>query len=75
MIILLEDRPAVICQRLSERDSMQYSEEMIKAFLSEERTYAKEVAETLGIPLKYCHSETRNICIEELVQYVNSNIG
>lgn len=75
MIILLEERPAVICQRLSERDSMQYSEELIKAFLNEERTYAKEVAETLGIPLKYCHSETRNICIDELVQYVNSNIG
>lgn len=74
MIVLLEESPAVICQRLSERDTMQYSEDLIKSFLLEERMYANEVADTLGIPLKCCNSETRNVCINELIQYVNSNI-
>lgn len=75
MIVLLEESPAVICQRLSERDTMMYSENLIESFLLEERSYANEVADTLGVPLKYCNSETRNICIDELIQYVNSNIS
>lgn len=74
MIILLEECPTVICQRLSDRDTIQYSEDLIKKFLLEERMYANEVADTLGIPLKCSNSETRNICIDELIQYINSNI-
>lgn len=74
MIILLEECPTVICQRLSDRDTIQYSEDLIKNFLLEERMYANEVADTLGIPLKCYNSETRNICIDELIQYFNSNI-
>ena len=74
MIILLEECPTVICQRLSDRDTIQYSEDLIKNFLLEERMYANEVADTLGIPLKCYNSEIRNICIDELIQYFNSNI-
>ena len=73
MIILLEESPTVICQRLSNRDTIQYSEDLIRNFLLEEKMYANEVADTLGIPLKCSNSETRNICIDELIQYVKSN--
>lgn len=74
MIILLEECPTVICQRLSDRDTIQYSEDLIKNFLLEEKMYANEVADNLGIPLKCSNSETRNICIDELIQYIKSNI-
>lgn len=73
MIVLLEESPAVICQRLSKRDTVEYPEDLIKTFLFEERMYAKEVADTLGVPIKCCNSETCNICIDELIQYFYSN--
>lgn len=78
MIVLLEECPAVICQRLYKRDAIQYSEDLIKAFLHEERTYATEVADTLGIHFKCCNSATMNSCINELSQYFeteSNNLG
>lgn len=66
MILLLEDSPMIISQRLSQRDSVQYSEDLIGNFLGEERTYAQEVADTLDIPIKYCNSESWDSNIEEV---------
>lgn len=71
MILLIEEKPTIICQRLQQRDSVQYSVELLSSFLQEERNYAKEVAETLGIPIKICNSEIWTSCIDEVVGYLN----
>lgn len=71
MILLIEENPTIICQRLQQRDSVQYSIELLSSFLQEERNYAKEVAETLGIPIKICNSEIWTSCIDEVVGYLN----
>ncbi len=71
MILLIEENPTIICQRLLQRDSVLYSIELIKAFLQEERTYAKEVAETLGIPIKVCNPEKWDTYIDDIVDYLN----
>lgn len=72
MIVLLEESSKVICQRLFQRDKTQYSEDLLEDFLREERMYAEEIADTLGVPLRCCHSETRNT-IDELIQYFYPN--
>lgn len=71
MILLIEENPTIICQRLQQRDSVQYSIKLLSSFLQEERNYAKEVAETLGIPIKICNSEIWTSCIDEVVGYLN----
>lgn len=71
MILLIEEKPTIICQRLQQRDSVLYSIELLNSFLQEERNYAKEVAEALGIPIKICNSEIWTSCIDEVVSYLN----
>lgn len=71
MILLIEENPTIICQRLQQRDSVLYSIELLSSFLQEERNYAKEVAETLGIPIKICNAERWDSCIDEVVGYLN----
>lgn len=71
MILLIEGKPTIICQRLLQRDSVLYSIELLSSFLQEERNYAKEVAESLGIPIKICNSEIWTSCIDEVVGYLN----
>lgn len=71
MILLIEEKPTVICQRLLQRDSVRYSIELVKSFLQEERIYAKEVAETLVIPIKMCNSEIWTSCVGEVADYLN----
>lgn len=67
MILLLEESPEIISQRLADRDSAKYSIDLITAFLREERKYAQETADTLGIPIVFCNNANRNTCIEEVV--------
>lgn len=59
MIVVLEEEPNVICQRLNQRDSHNYSLELITDFQKEEIKYATEVADTLGVPLEVCNSTNR----------------
>lgn len=68
MILLLEECPTKIRERLSQRDSVEYSVDLVRGFLHEERTYAKEVADTLGIPIKYCNSENWDSNIGEVAR-------
>lgn len=70
MILLLEESPKVIRQRLSQRDSTQYSIALLKSFLDEERTYAKEVADTIGIPIIYCNTDNWDSCVERVSKYL-----
>lgn len=56
MIIVLKEDPNVICQRLNQRDSHNYSLELMTDFQEEEIKCATEVAETLGVPLEVCDS-------------------
>lgn len=56
MIVILKEEPNVICQRLNQRDSHIYSSELITEFQEKEIKYAKEVADTLGVPLEICNS-------------------
>ena len=59
MIVVLIEEPNVICQRLNQRDSHNYSLELITEFQRKEIIYAKEVADTLGVPLEECNSTNR----------------
>lgn len=59
MIVVLKEDPNVICQRLNQRDSHNYSLELITEFQEKEIIYAKEVADTLGVPLEECNSTNR----------------
>lgn len=59
MIVVLKEEPNVICQRLNQRDSHNYSLELITEFQEKEIIYAKEVADTLGVPLEECNSTNR----------------
>lgn len=59
MIVVLKEEPNVICQRLIQRDSHNYSLELITEFQEKEIRYAKEVADTLGVPLEECDSTNR----------------
>ena len=60
MIVVLKEEPNVICQRLIQRDSHNYSLELITEFQEKEIRYAKEVADTLGVPLEECDSTNRD---------------
>ena len=66
IILLIEESPTKICERLSQRDSVEYTVDLVREFLHEERTYAKEVADTLGIPIKHCNTQNWDSCIEEI---------
>lgn len=55
-IVVLKDSPHKICQRLNVRDAHCYSIEFIAEFQREEIKYAKEVADTLGVPIEICNS-------------------
>ena len=59
MIVVLKEDPNVICQRLNQRDSHNYSLELITEFQEKEIIYTKEVADTLGVPLEECNSTNR----------------
>ena len=66
MIVVLKEDPAIICQRLNQRDSHNYSLELITKFQKEEIKYATEVADTLGIPLEICDSTNREYVIRKV---------
>lgn len=51
-IVLLTEDPALIAKRRQDRDGIKYSISDIQAFQDAEKTYANEIAELLGVPLK-----------------------
>lgn len=51
-IVLLTEKPKIIAERRRQRDGIDHNTDSIQQFQEEETTYAGEVAETLGIPLK-----------------------
>lgn len=70
MILLLEEKPMVICKRLAKRDSASYTLELVSSFLNEEHTYAQEVADALGIPVVFCNSEKWDSSIKTVLEYL-----
>lgn len=71
-IIVLEADPDVICERLNQRDSQDYSVELITVFQNQEKIYAKEVADTLGIPIEYCKSTDLESVAKKMVTLFNA---
>ena len=51
-IIVLTEEPSIILERRKRRDGINANSEAIGSFQREEMSYAKELAERLGIPLK-----------------------
>lgn len=51
-IVLLTEDPTIIAKRRQDRDGIEHSASDIQAFQDAEKTYANEVAELLGVPLK-----------------------
>lgn len=51
-IVLLTEKPKTIAERRKQRDGIDHNTDSIQQFQEEETAYAKEVSETLGIPLK-----------------------
>lgn len=51
-IVVLQDAPSSICERLRERDGHEWSVVEITSFQSTEMAHAKLVAATLGVPLR-----------------------
>ena len=70
MIVVLIEEPAVICQRLNERDKRIYSSELMTEFQEEELKYASEVADTLGIPIGVCDSKNKENLIQQIVNHL-----
>ena len=68
-IVVLKERPNVICQRLNQRDSRNYSLDLITEFQVEEIKYATEVADTLGVTLEVCDSTNR----EDVIRNVSAS--
>lgn len=68
-IVVLKERPDVICQRLNQRDSRNYSLDLITEFQVEEIKYATEVADTLGVTLEVCDSTNR----EDVIRNVSAS--
>ena len=51
-IVLLTEKPNVIAARRKQRDGIDHDANDIRHFQDEEISYAKEVAEALGVPIK-----------------------
>lgn len=51
-IVLLTEKPNVIAERRKQRDGIDHDTNDIRRFQDEEISYAKEVAEALGVPIK-----------------------
>lgn len=51
-IVLLTERPEIIAERRKQRDGIVHDVRAIRHFQDEESSYAKEMAEALGIPIK-----------------------
>lgn len=72
LIVVLKDEPSVICRRLNQRDLHNYSLELITDFQREEIKYAKEVADTIGVPLEICNStDSENVIRKVMAAFLN----
>lgn len=67
LIVVLKEAPHKICQRLNVRDRHNYPVELVAEFQEEEIKYAKEVANTLGIPLEVCNSTDSEYIIRKVL--------
>ncbi len=71
MIVVLEEKPTIICQRLAERDSCHYSLELITKIQEQELNSAIKVAESLGIPCVVCDRVNKSSVIQNVENYLN----
>lgn len=69
--LVLIDEPRKIQERLNRRDGMDYSIEMLDRFQSEEISYAKQLAESLNLPLLVYKNGTQQ---DELYRFIKTNI-
>lgn len=69
--LVLIDEPRKIQERLKRRDEMDYSIEMLDRFQSEEISYAKQLAESLNLPLLVHKNGAQQ---DELYQFIKTNI-
>lgn len=67
-LILVIAAPEIIKERLKERDSKEYTKELIIKFQQMEVAYAKELESQLKIPLLTINSETFDF--DELIKYI-----
>lgn len=72
-LLLLIDEPKEIKIRLDNRDSADYSVELLNEFQTEEIAYAKQLSETLMVPLLiHKNREHEDKLYDFLEKYVNS---
>ncbi|MDR6600223.1 adenylate kinase [Achromobacter deleyi] len=57
-VILLEASPQIVAKRILERDGREERLEMLEEFIEAERSQAKRVCRTLGIPLSIVNQPT-----------------
>lgn len=70
MIVVLKEKPCIICKRLAERDSRHFSLELITEFQNQELNSAIEVAESLGVPYVVCDRDNKTSVIQDIKNFI-----
>lgn len=72
IIILLIEDPDIIKKRLLERDSKEYSIEILECLISEEAKYAQEIAQLIEVPIHKIKASEYEKVIGDIKQFVLS---